>query len=105
MDTAYYFMQLEPINESIPIEPIWKNGVYVYLNPNGTLGHNWSKPGTYAYVPGQVWNKSHNSLQILFGTELSYTFDLSENKAPLVTYLDQGGAYKMTLTPKRNNEK
>lgn len=109
MSYSYMFARIAPINEHIPMEPgikaLWGQGAYLHLSPNGKLGHNWSKPGTYAYVPDQTWKKNGNKLTILFGSAVTYTFDLSENTSPMVTYLDQGGAFKMTAQRKGKGQK
>ncbi len=105
---TYLFAKIVPINEHVPIDAgikaFWGNGAYLYLNPNGRLGHNWSKPGPYAYVPKQTWHVKNNLLVIVFD-QISYSFDLSEKASPMVTYLDQGGAFKMSAYPKVKNQK
>lgn len=105
---TYLFAKIIPINEQIPIDPtiksLWGNGAYLYLNPDGRLGHNWSKPGHYAYVPKQTWNVKNNHLVIVFD-QISYSFDLSDKTSPMVTYLDQGGAFKMSAYQKNKNQK
>ncbi len=105
---TYLFAKIEPINEHIPVDPtiksLWSNGAYLYLNPDGRLGHNWSKPGPYAYIPQQTWKIKGNQLVIAFGNA-TYSFDLNEKTSPMVTYLDQGGVFKMSAYKKGKNQK
>ena len=105
---TYLFATIVPINEHVPVDAgikaFWGNGAYLYLSPDGRLGHNWSKPGPYAYVPKQTWHVKNNNLVIVFD-QISYSFDLKEKASPMVTYLDQGGAFKMSAYPKMKNQK
>lgn len=105
---TYLFAKIIPINDNIYVEPaiktLWGNGAYLHLNPDGRLGHNWSKPGPYAYVPKQTWHIKGNLLVIVFDT-ISYSFDLKEKTSPMVTYLDQGGVFKMSAYKKSKNQK
>ncbi|PCJ02356.1 MAG: hypothetical protein COB14_02330 [Alphaproteobacteria bacterium] len=105
---TYLFARIVPINEHVPVDAgikaFWGNGAYLYLSPDGRLGHNWSKPGSYAYVPKQTWHVKNNHLVIVFD-QISYSFDLSDKTSPMVTYLDQGGAFKMSAYPKVKNQK
>ncbi len=98
------FARIVPINDQIAVDPglksLWEKGAYIHLHPNGKLGHNWSKAGTYAYVPGQYWNTNGKILTIAFGPDLTYTFVLSQDGTAMTTFSDQGGAIKMTLYPK-----
>lgn len=105
---TYLFAKIVPINENIPfdagIKTLWGNGAYLHLNSDGRLGHNWSKPGSYAYVPKQTWHIKNNLLVIVFD-QISYSFDLNETTSPMVTYLDQGSAFKMSAYRKTRNQK
>lgn len=109
MPYQYLFATIKPINKHVAvgasIKALWGNGAYLYLNPNGTLGHNWSKPGPYIYAPGQQWIIKDHSLTIVFEPNVSYTFDIREQGSPLVTYLDQGGIFEMTAHKKAKQQK
>lgn len=104
MPYRYMFTRITPISSSFPKDPNLANGAYIHLREDGALGHNFSKPGPYAYAPKQGWRLGQDKLVIIFD-EISYTFDLSENTNPMVTYLDQGGAYKMVAYPKAKGQK
>ena len=106
----YLFARIEPINENIlfdaDIKALWYRGAYLHLKSDGSLGHNWSKPGPYAYVPEQYWYIKDNQLIIVFEPDkVTYTFDISEYKFPMITYLDQGGIFKMTAYKKDKGQK
>ncbi len=106
----YLFSRIEPVNDNIRfdqgIRALWFRGAYLHLKPDGSLGHNWSKPGPYAYVPEQSWHIQGNELVIIFDPgKLSYRFDTSEYEFPMTTYLDQGGTFKMTAYKKDKGEK
>ena len=109
MPYRYLFATIQPINDTIPVDPtikaMWHKGAYLYLNPKGSLGHNWSKPGSYLYAPGQSWHMENGQLTIRFEPQVSYTFDLSNSSSPMVASLDQGGVFKMTAYPKKQGQK
>lgn len=106
----YMFATIQPVNEGIRfdhnIRELWFRGAYLHLRPDGALGHNWSKPGPYVYVPEQGWYISDDRLiLVLEKNKISYTFDISTYKIPMVTYMDQGGIFKMTAFKKDKGEK
>ncbi|MGH1402683.1 MAG: hypothetical protein ACRBDL_00410 [Alphaproteobacteria bacterium] len=99
MPYRYLFTQIVPIHANLPSDPLLAKGAYLHLREDGALGHNFSKPGPYGYVPKQGWRMEKDKLVIIFD-QISYSFDLPQSTTPMVTYLDQGGAYKMSITPK-----
>lgn len=106
----YTFARIEAVNEGIRfdhnIRDLWFRGAYLHLRPDGALGHNWSKPGPYVYVPEQGWYIKDDKLVIVLEkNKISYTFDISQYQVPMVTYMDQGGIFKMTLHKKDKGEK
>ena len=103
MPYRYMFAKIVPVNSNLPRDPMQAKGAYLHLREDGALGHNFSKPGPYGYVPKQGWRMDDEKLVIIFD-QISYTFDLEDKTIPMITYLDQGGLYKMTAYPKHKNE-
>ncbi len=104
MPYRYLFATIKAVSSEFPDNPNLAKGTYFYLREDGVLGFNFSKPGPYGYAPNQRWKMSGNELVIIFD-QISYTFDLTQGTNPMVTYLDQGGTYKMVAYPKAKGEK
>jgi len=99
----YFYARIVAINNQVKLDPglkfLWQKGAYLHLHPNGSLGHNWSKPDTYAYVPDQTWNIDGRILTISLGPDLSYRFTLSNTA--MTAFSDPDGTLKMTLYPQK----
>ncbi len=104
MPYRYLFAQIVSIHPNLPSDPLQAKGAYLHLRKDGALGHNFSKPGPYGYVPKQGWRIEQDKLVIIFD-QISYSFDLPQTTTPMIAYLDQGGAYKMSITPKAANQR
>ena len=104
MPYRYLFATIKAVSKEFPDNPNLAKGTYFYLREDGVLGFNFSKPGPYGYAPNQRWKMSDNELVIIFD-QISYTFNLTEKTNPIVTYLDQGGAYKMVAYPKAKGQR
>ncbi len=105
----YLFARIEPITNKHRMdketESLWFRGAYFYLKPDGMLGLNWSRPGSYAYNPEYRWIMQNDKLTLILGNKSSYSFDISTYNYPMVANTDQGGKFKMTAFRKEKNEK
>lgn len=105
----YLFTRIEPISNKKRMdkktESMWFKGAYLYLKPDGMLGLNWSRPGSYAYSPAYKWNMEDDKITLILGNNNSYSFDISAYNYPMITHTDQKGTFKMTAFRKEKNEK
>ncbi len=104
MPYRYLFAKIVPVTDDMPRNELQAKGVYLHLREDGSLGHNFSKPGPYGYVPKQGWKVEPGKLVIIFD-QISYTFDTREGTSSMMTYLDQGGLYKMSVWVKGKGER
>ena len=105
----YLFTRIEPISNKNRMdkktESLWFKGAYLYLKPDGMLGLNWSRPGSYAYSPVYKWKMEDDKITLILGSNASYSFDISAYNYPMITHTDQNGTFKMTAFRKEKNEK
>tara|TARA_R110001592_G_scaffold3525_34_gene20251 strand:- start:23592 stop:24050 length:459 start_codon:yes stop_codon:yes gene_type:complete len=109
MSYEYLLATIVPTSSRTKLDPdmraLWERGAYLYLNPNGTLGHNWSKPGPYAYIAGQTWRIENQKLVISFDKKTTYTFDVSEYSLPMNASTDHSKMFQMTAFTKDKGER
>jgi len=96
----YCYATITPINDDIVIEASLKallaKGAFIHMREDGQLGFNWSTSNDYLYPETHRWSSKADKLFIVFG-DISYTFDLDDQKNNLVTYSNQGGLFKMVI--------
>ncbi len=112
----YIFARIEPISSEYRMdrktESLWFRGAYLYLRPDGMLGLNWSRPGSYAYDPAFNWVMEGDKLTLIVGNGASYSFDVSIYSYPMIAMTNtnkgktnKGKKFKMTAFRKEKNEK
>ncbi|MCI4643285.1 MAG: hypothetical protein MRY64_00700 [Hyphomonadaceae bacterium] len=89
-----------PSNE---IVQLWGRGAYLHFREDGIAGYNWSVPGYYAYDEVNQWSETETQFTLTMSGAV-YVFDKTANNDPLVTYLQPGGIFKMTVAAKAEGE-
>lgn len=97
VDSYWHGVIVPVVNvEDNDIIRLWRHGAYMHFRADGIAGYNWSEPKNYDYNKVNVWRQDGNTFTLTMSGAV-YTFELRDDQAPLVAYLQPGGAFKMTM--------